>query len=457
MLILLGQDGQMGMAKEVMMAQEEQGWSYSDKHVCSACVNDQHLSDAIGSESADDVSCDFCGSSPAASLDVLLGAFVDGVRLEYNDADSEGVPWDGREGGYQASTFDSWDLVGEFWDLFATDALAEKVRDSLQERTWIERDWVWRRRDAVLRDAWVEFSDAVKYRTRYVIWIVEDEESERQERFTGEVPVGKILHEVGDLLDELGLIREIEAGSILWRAQPHNTRRLMPTASAARLGTAPREFAKQPNRMSPAGIPMFYGAMDEPTAIAEVARHNVKGDRFATLGEFVLSSAVGVVDFTRLPAVPSLFHPEFGRYRREIAFLHEFVDTLSAPVTAGDEAIDYVPTQIMTEFFLRILKPASGRPITGIVYGSAVYPGGRSNVLDIPTERCVSAGETLGSDEPHLILRPDSIVRHRLSAPRGENGSSGGRKLRTVGAIVVASVLSLGVLIARRSGGRARR
>lgn len=38
----------MGMAKRIMMEQDEHGWSYSDKSVCTACVDDDALCAAIG-------------------------------------------------------------------------------------------------------------------------------------------------------------------------------------------------------------------------------------------------------------------------------------------------------------------------------------------------------------------------------------------------------------------------
>lgn len=43
------------MAKRMMMEQDEQGWSYTDKFVCTACVDDYALEDAIVSvESTDE-------------------------------------------------------------------------------------------------------------------------------------------------------------------------------------------------------------------------------------------------------------------------------------------------------------------------------------------------------------------------------------------------------------------
>ncbi|WP_262001987.1 HEPN-associated N-terminal domain-containing protein [Microbacterium sp. Mcb102] len=404
----------MGMAKDMQMAEEEQGWSYSEKQVCERCVADPSLADAVATGADAEEVCDFCGKKGAAALDVLLDAFVRGVSWEYTDADSALVPWDGREGGYQARTYDRWELVDLFVDAFAADGLAEAVADSLADVAWASRDWAWRDRDVVLNDAWAAFSDQVKYRTRYVIWLIEDDASRRETRYTGEIPVGDVLHDIGRLLDELAMLTVIPAGSSLWRAQIHSTDSLEPMPNASRLGTSPREYAKQPNRMSPAGIPMFYGALDKQTALDEVVRHNLAHEPYATLGAFALSSPITVVDFDRLPEEPTIFHPTLGYLRREIAFLHKFVKEMSAPVAPGDEGIEYVPTQVVTEFFLRVLQPASGATITGLAYASAVRAGGRSVVIDIPHENCLESADPTTGHEPALVLDPASVQRVSL-------------------------------------------
>lgn len=400
-----------------MMEQEAQGWAYTDKLVCVSCVDDQALEDAIGAEESADQTCSFCEQSPAASLDVLMGVFVNGLLNEYNGADDEFVPYETREGGYQffaGPGRDSWDLVGEFEDILTGEGLVDEVRNSIRETMWVERDYVWRRRDAVLRDAWSTFSETVKYRTRYVIWLV-DEVDEQEMLGHGELPPGRILHEVGQLLTQLELVRLIPSGSAIWRAQTHEGDTLLPSPTAGRLGTGKREHAKQPNRMSPSGIPMFYGAIDPDTAVAEVAVHAPLDRNHVTVGQFTVSDDLTVVDFTALPPpVPSIFDPALGHLRRELTFLHEFVKTMSTPVAPCDEAIDYVPTQVLTEFFLRVFKPAGFPSPVGIVYPSAARPGGTSLVLDIDNDHCVDGPDAM-SEDPTLVLDPATIVTSPIS------------------------------------------
>lgn len=408
----------MGMAKRAMMDQEAQGWSYTDELVCTSCVDDYALEKAIAEKVKDGEVCSFCGESPAASLDVLMEVFVLGLGHEYNNADNEFIPYESREGGYQffaGPGYDSWDLVGEYEDVLVGDGLIDAVRSSIHETTWVERDYVWRRRDEVLSDAWASFSDAVKYHTRYVFWLTNDEDEDR-ERGYGEVPAAKILHDIGILLDALGAVRHLEVGSRFWRAQVHAGRTLFPTPSAGRLGTVPRAFAKVSNRMSPAGIPMFYGALESSTAVSEVIAHaSIEPiENCVTVGAFETTQPIMVLDLTSLPSDPSVFDSEIGQYRREVSFLHDFVDALTAPVAEGDELIDYVPTQVVTEYFLRAFTHSTNERVVGVIYPSVAHPGGTAIVLDIQNDRCLEAPDSTG--QTALVLDPGSVITESLNS-----------------------------------------
>ncbi len=390
------------------MEQDDQGWNFSTQFVCTGCVSDYALEAAIADEASADEVCDFCGGGPAASMDVLLGAFFAGLRNEYGRADDEGVIWDGREGGYQmAATRDTWDLIGEFSDVLSGDGLVDAVRLLAHDTMWVERNFAWRRRDEVLDDAWARFCRTVKYETRYVIWLNEQTSSE-EAAMTGEIPPARILHDIGDLLTRLRLgVRVLDAGYSLWRARTHDGPGK--TFDAGGLGTVPADKAKQPNRMSPAGIPLFYGAEEMDTAIQEVSDGTTQ---CVTAGRFQTSQPCTVVDFTALPEVPSMFDPELGADWRYLSFLHRFAAEVSKPIDPGDSNIDYVPTQILTEFFLRIFNSAG---VDGILYDSATVPGTVCAALDVPNDRCVE--QTTGWDssgELRLGLVAGSITMQKL-------------------------------------------
>jgi len=399
----------MGLAKTVMMQEDAQGWSSTDKNVCSDCVHDDALESAIHADQDANETCDFCRGMPAAPLGTLLDVFVRGIHNEYGTADDECIPFDGREGGYQAPTLDTYDLIAEFYDVLVGDGLVEAVQAVVHDIVWVRKDFARRHRDVVLSESWDRFCEAVQYETRYVLWLRKSEDDENA-WYTDEVPPARILNEVGKLIEQLeGIIQPLPAGYMLWRAQTHSTPNIK--VSARRLGTAPRELALQANRMSPAGIPMFYGAVEPTTAIKEVAIR--ASYEQVTVGCFKTSQICTVVDFTRLPPVPSMFDPEMGSMRRLIHFLHEFAEKLSKEARPTYEQIDYVPTQIVTEYLLRIFN--DGTLIDGLLYSSS-QTGKASAVLDVPNERCVEqSSSSQVIEQLQLILIPDSVRTRRLA------------------------------------------
>ena len=82
------------------------------------------------------------------------------------------------------------------------------------------------------------------------------------------------------------------------------------------------------------------------------------------------------------------------------------------------EQIDYVPTQIVTEYLLRIF--GNGALVDGLLYASALT-GRVSAVLDVPASRC--AGQVTGWDagaELRFGLVQDSVEMRKLtSAEKG--------------------------------------
>jgi hypothetical protein len=98
-----------------------------------------------------------------------------------------------------------------------------------------------------------------------------------------------------------------------------------------------------------------------------------------------------------------MFDRERGRLRRPLLFLHQFVTQLSEPARAREyEQIDYVPTQIVTEYLLRIF--AKGQLVAGLLYASDLT-GDASAVLDVPRDRCVDHRPGWEADEEDGRLR----------------------------------------------------
>ncbi|MGW0345934.1 HEPN-associated N-terminal domain-containing protein [Streptomyces anthocyanicus] len=394
----------MGLYKRMLEAQDDQGWYFSDQYVCTGCVDDEVLRGLLREGEDEDAACDFCGRSPAAELDVLLETFVAAIYTEYRSADDEGVFWDGREGGYQWNIKDTWEVVDDCGgsEVFTGKGLLEAVRDAVIDKPWAPVDFIEPRRDEALRDGWARFCEQVQYRTRYVFWLREPQD---EGLGPGEVSAGRILDHVGDLIDRLELVTELPAGTRLWRALTHTEPKV--DWDAKRLGTAPREHARQANRMSPAGIPMFYGAADADTAVRETSLRS--DDPWATAAVFTTTEACTVVDFTDLPPVPSLYDLARTADRRPLMFLRDFVDQLTKPPRSTYEQIDYVPTQVINEYLLHVFRPL--QPVAGLLYTSSLT-GEKAAVLNVPNERCLDATET--AETGGLALTLDAASRRTV-------------------------------------------
>ncbi|MCV5735784.1 RES family NAD+ phosphorylase, partial [Escherichia coli] len=70
---------------------------------------------------------------------------------------------------------------------------------------------------------------------------------------------------MSNVVDSLNLYKNIKVGEKVLRVRIHDKKTKLNSAND--IGSPPVEFAVYPNRMSPSGISMFYGAFDRRTAI----------------------------------------------------------------------------------------------------------------------------------------------------------------------------------------------
>lgn len=138
--------------------------------------------------------------------------------------------------------------------------------------------------------------------------------------------------------------------------------------------------------MNPTGILYLYTAFDKPTARREIGIIG-RTSRTVFAATFTLSKPLEVIDLTQLPPAPPLFDVANKEACEQALFIRAFVDALSKPVTRnGHEHIDYVPSQVICEYLAQVFEPASGAKLAGLVYPSAVHPGGK-NLVVFPEDR----------------------------------------------------------------------
>jgi len=80
-----------------MIQEEEQGWSFSEYHICSRCISDAYLKEFIKNSATDEEPCSFCRRRPSVPLDDVMEIIGNTVADYYNRAVNE-PGYDGREG-----------------------------------------------------------------------------------------------------------------------------------------------------------------------------------------------------------------------------------------------------------------------------------------------------------------------------------------------------------------------
>ena len=135
--------------------------------------------------------------------------------------------------------------------------------------------------------------------------------------------------------------------------------------------------------MSPAGVSMFYAAFDEDTALAETYVRSDCWPRKASVAVFRTTGDLYLLDLVNLPQVPSIFDDDTANLdRASLSFLHAFNHDFTHPVeNDGREHVEYVPSQVVTEFVRYRLPGKAERAVHGIRYRSSRRGAGIGCVL----------------------------------------------------------------------------
>lgn len=341
-------------------------------NVCYQCFGDDDLRQMIRG-CAGPRGCEFCGRKDAATMpiDDVTDFILERIQGSFSRAVDE-LPYDGREGGFQAWNIDSWDMVGEKLAIElprdCSGRLYQALIDGIGDDQWCEFDWLALEPDESLRFSWNQFCELTKHRRRFFFHDIN--------RSTGYEPDRRspfeFLTEVCNHAEGLGLIVDKPIGLTLYRARPRQFRR--PFRLAADLGPPPAEYATQSNRMNPPGIPMFYGADRRKLALAEIR------DSMASVGRFETTRTIRIMDLASLPRVPGFFSTAPRIDRLVLRFLRDFAELIIQPVERDNRVnVDYIPTQVFTEF-LRDFDFEGGK-IDGLRYRSATGERGTNYVL----------------------------------------------------------------------------
>lgn len=374
----------MGRAKEAMMEDEARGWREPEGHVCANCVEDAYLKEVIR-DHADSVQCDYCGqitaaysaAYSAAPVAALMEPIAYAVFREFNDPNQAGVAY---EGGWMDHLHDTRDVLLSV-RLWCNDKLFEDIADAFVYTEWVRAangSWLSMHQNEELNSLWGKFVNIIKYEFRFFF---HHPSATKPASPWDRDPQG-ILHTIGRLIDELGLLGDLPIKFPLFRVRARDGGADW-SLDADHMGAPPSEIARA-GRMNPAGISYLYLAFEPETAFAEVL--GGPPCRLA-MANYETIRELNILDLTQLPDEPSIFDGARGGEREAVLFLESFIEEISRPVRKdGGEHIEYVPSQVVCEYFALAFVARDKQRLDGIVYPSAVRPGGCNLVL-FPTKR----------------------------------------------------------------------
>lgn len=364
------------------------GYVLGGSAVCSEHVEEPFLRRWVN-DSASQAACDFCdrvGDEPIAADAESFGELVlAGLERSWGDFNDEGVPW-GMDYDGSLTTRELLTDEGVTFDEGLLDALVA----ALPDRAWVQRDFFRLTPYHRLRQGWEAFTHAVKHEARYFFVLRPSDDDDPDD-----MSPMQVLVELGEAVEQAGLIASWPAGTSVYRARPHELAEH--PSDAWELAALPIALADQAaaNRMSAAGVPMFYGADGPEAARDETLSACSQPPDVTTTGHFRLLQEMRVLDLSAGVDVPSVFDPELGDQQPVLAFLRGFVDDAAAKVKRdGLEHVAYVPTQVVCEYFKSVFRTEAGERIDGIAYPSRQSPGSVCVVLFVDNDEVANADGT---------------------------------------------------------------
>lgn len=214
---------------------------------------------------------------------------------------------------------------------------------------------------------WKSFCDTIKSRRRFTI----DEYEFEGDYYGNTLSYKDVINRIFSAIKDAQMCITLPQGARLYRSRVFEEKPENPQFDD--LTSAPTENAKQ-NRMSPAGISMFYSSLQAKTNHAELG--SIEG--VIVTGRFTLKRDVRILDLTSLPSLSYWGKGDIG----EMEFLYDFAKDVSRPIKRDDRIhIEYLPTQAFTEYIRYRFKDNNGAPLDGIMFNSSIPNAGKNVVL----------------------------------------------------------------------------
>lgn len=323
------------------------------------------------------------------------------------------------------------DLPGTLFDL--TEADDDRVVTALAEAL-IESDDYWPPdgEDAfyILDGSYVE-NDA-SYEEHSQTWRNFRREILHEQRFFSQKALGRLR----EIFEGLHLLRDdsnspavyiLEPGDEavqIYRARKGNSieeRERIVQDPAKQLGPPPEKL-RRAGRMNPSGIVAFYGAFDLNTCVAEL--RPAVGETVIS-AKFQLTRPIMVLDTTKFSGRPeaiNIFAQTHVTRMRLWKFMTTFMNEIARPCLPNDEHLDYVPTQVVSEYLTHLHKFKRGdkeMTIDAIIYRSAQNGNGNNIAIfggAAVVENAISSSHYFfPTQKPAIRVVEGSLVSHQVS------------------------------------------
>lgn len=319
----------MGLTKDRMMEDEQRGWSSAENlFICADCAADPDLSELVHSAASWD-ECSYCGQTGrnlCAPLDVIIERIVSAIELRYQDYDRAGIPWPSDEYGMEHDVYDTYDVLDGLPLDFTDDRILSDIRQSIHDKLWTDVHAYFPTEGERLSLSWEHFSEMVKTSRRYTFLMDEGKLEDLESPFAPARTLGEIVN----VAEAAGLTKTLGPDLRVFRARLHAPEEEMNGVHS--IGTPRPVHSKRANRMSPAGIPMFYGGSDEMTCLQEVLpKATDVSPELVTFGEFRPSGPIRILDLSRIPEPPGLFS-EKNWMIDPLNFLRKFAASVSQKI-----------------------------------------------------------------------------------------------------------------------------
>lgn len=394
----------MGRAKEMLQEMEERKFSYiNSKNLCRSCLEDSESFKPFFRKYGKPGKCSYCNRQKSV-LDIndLIDFISEKVFIYYTNP-AEVLPYESAEGGYLGG--EMWD-IGEILDNHIS-FIDNEVRNDLlsafdQCEQYCKSDPFSDSESEVFKSFWDQFVHLVKYEKRFFFPRPAKERVPTIRKGKVEY-AGDVLNFAYNEMKSQELFRTLHPSETIFRAREIDPL-LNDTNNSLEYIIPPLEVAsKYSSRLSPAGIPIFYGAYSKEHLVSEIRAKNPQNIYIA---EFELKKSIIVLDLTKFKG-PSIFIDEPTQYEGK-RFIRSFISDIMTPVSHdGREHVEYVPSQVFSEFIRHRVEHRE-KKVSGIIFPSS-FNGTSKNIALYINNSAIDYKESCKSDS---ILSLKKISQH---------------------------------------------